>query len=98
LTGFAGDLATARDQFAALVLACERALGPEHPVTLRARDELAHWTGNMGDPAAARDQYAALVPACERVLGPEHPITLRARDELAHWTGATRGRTLNQWV
>jgi hypothetical protein len=45
LTGFAGDPALARDQFAALVLACERVLGPEHPITLRARDELAHWTG-----------------------------------------------------
>ena len=65
----------------------ERVLGPEHPDTLAARDDLALWTGEAGDPAAARDQYAALLPVLERVLCPEHPRTLDARHELAGWTG-----------
>jgi hypothetical protein len=39
---------------------------------LRARDNLAYWTGAAGDPVGARDQYAALLPIDERVLGPEH--------------------------
>jgi len=58
LTGTAGDPAGARDQFAALLPAVERVLGPEHPDTLTARSSLAHWTGTAGDPAGARDQFA----------------------------------------
>jgi hypothetical protein len=82
----AGEPAAARDQYAALLPARERVLGPEHPDTLAARHELARWTGEAGDPAAARDQYAALLPARERVLGPGHRRTLTTRHELAHWT------------
>ena len=62
-------------------------LGAEHPDTLAARGNLAHWTGAAGDAAAARDQYAALLPVRERVSGAEHPDTLAARGNLAHWTG-----------
>ena len=65
----------------------ERVLGPEHPDTLAARDNLALWTGEAGDAAGARDQYAALLPVLERVLGAEHPDTLTARANLARWTG-----------
>jgi hypothetical protein len=43
-TGEAGDLAGARDQYAALLPVTERVLGPEHPDTLTARDNLACWT------------------------------------------------------
>ena len=85
--GEAGNAPAARDQFAALLPACERVLGPEHPDMLAARGELAYWMGQAGDASAARDQFAALVPVCERVLGPEHPETLAARGELAYWTG-----------
>jgi hypothetical protein len=70
------DLAAARDQYAALLPVRERVLGPEHPDSLQARHELAHWTGQAGDPAAARDQYAALLPVRQRVSGPEHPDTV----------------------
>ena len=77
----------ARDQFAAVLPADERALGPEHPDTLITRGNLAYWTGRAGDPAGARDQFAALRPVRERVLGPEHPDTLATRDDLASWTG-----------
>jgi len=86
-TGQAGDLAGARDQFAALLPVHERVLGPEHPETLVARHELAVWIGEAGDSAGARDQLAALLPIRERVLGPEHPHTLAARRNLARWTG-----------
>ena len=64
----------------------ERVLGPEHPETLRARADLASWTGAAGDAAGARDQYAALLPLFERVLGAEHPDTLATRRNLTYWT------------
>ena len=85
-TGEAGDVAGARDQFAALLPIGERVLGPEHPGTLATRGNLARWTGEAGDAAGARDQYAALLPIEERVLGPEHPDTLTTRGNLAYWT------------
>jgi tetratricopeptide repeat protein len=86
-TGLAGDAAAARDQYTALLPACQRVLGPDHPDTLTHRASLAYWTGLAGDAAAARDQYTLLLPICERVLGPEHPETLITRASLAHWTG-----------
>jgi hypothetical protein len=61
-------------------------LGPEHPETLRARHELAHWIGEAGDPAEARDRLAELLPIREGVLGPEHPETLITWHVLAFWT------------
>ena len=86
-TGMAGDVAGARDQYAALLPVQERVLGPEHPDTLTTRGNLARWAGEAGDAAGARDQYAALLPIQERVLGPEHPDTLIARANLARWAG-----------
>jgi hypothetical protein len=64
----------------------ERVLGPDHPDTLRARHNLAYWTGQAGDPAGARDMFAELLPIRERVLGPDHPHTLTTRRNLAYWT------------
>ena len=61
--------------------------GSEHPDTLRARANLAYWTGEAGNAAEAREQYAALLPIIERVLGPEHPNTLDAGANLAFFTG-----------
>ena len=86
-TGLAGDVASARDQFAALLPVAERTLGPEHPDTLATRASLAYWTGQAGDAAAARDQFAALLPAYEEVLGPDHPDTLTNRHNLANFAG-----------
>jgi hypothetical protein len=43
-TGEAGDPAGARDQLAALLPIFEQVSGPEHPDTLTARSNLAHWT------------------------------------------------------
>jgi hypothetical protein len=86
-TGWAGDVAGARDLYAALLPVAERTLGPEHPDTLTARSNLAYYTGETGDAAGARDLYAALLPVRERVSGPEHPDTLTARSNLAYYTG-----------
>ena len=63
------------------------AYGPEHPHTLKARQELAEWTVSAGDAAGGRDQFAALLPILEQVQGPEHPDTLATRANLAHLTG-----------
>jgi tetratricopeptide repeat protein len=86
-TGLAGDAASARDQFAALLPIAERTLGPEHPDTLTNRHNIANFAGYAGDAGAARDQFAALLPASKRVFGPDHPDTLAARFNLAYWTG-----------
>ena len=88
-TGEAGDAATARDLFAALLPVRERVSGREHPAALTTRHNVAYWTGRAGDAAAARDQYAALLPVQERVLGREHPNTLTTRHNLAYWTEVT---------
>jgi hypothetical protein len=87
--GSSGSYTAARDlvELTADARTAEEAYGPDHPDTLTARSNLAHWTGKGGDAAGARDQYAALLPIAERVQGPEHPDTLTARHNLARWTG-----------
>ena len=87
--GSSGSYPAARDLSQSITDAYSHddAYGPEHPDTLTARQNLAHWTGQAGDPAAARDQFAGLLPVRERVLGPEHPDTLTTRANLAAWTG-----------
>jgi hypothetical protein len=61
----AGFLATAaatraaRDLWEKITNGRYRDLGPEHPDTVMARLDLAHWTGHAGDPAGARDQFAS---------------------------------------
>ena len=77
--------------FSMLLPMRERVLGPEHPLTLDTRHDLAHLTGQAGDPAGARDLFAELVPVRERVSGPEHPDTLNARANLAYWTERANG-------
>ena len=89
--GFSGSYAAARHVCGEVLQARARVLGPEHPDTLHASNNLALWTGETGDAAGARDQFAALLPIRERVLGPEHPETLATRSQLARWT-AEAGR------
>jgi hypothetical protein len=48
-TGEAGDAAGARDQFAALLLSCERFLGPGHRTTLETRSNLTYWEEKAAD-------------------------------------------------
>jgi Tetratricopeptide repeat len=85
--GSSGSYAAARDLQRRVVDARQRVLGPEHPDTLAAAHDLAHWTGQAGDPAAARDLLANLLLALERILGPEHPNALTVKGNLASWTG-----------
>jgi hypothetical protein len=84
-TGEAGDAASALVQCQGLLAIRERTSGPEHPDTVAARQDVAHWTG-MADAGRARDEYAALVPLAIRVLGSKHPRTVAIRRDLAVWT------------
>ncbi|MEV4926571.1 tetratricopeptide repeat protein [Streptomyces roseoverticillatus] len=60
-------------------------LGPDHPHTLIARNDLARWRGEAGDVAGAVTAFAELVADHNRILGPDHPDTLTNRADLAHW-------------
>jgi DNA-binding SARP family transcriptional activator len=62
----------------------ERILGPEHPDTLMARNDLAASYHGVGRFAEAIAIYEALLADHERVLGPEHPSTLTIRNNLAY--------------
>jgi hypothetical protein len=85
--GYSGGYVAARDFSRVLLEERARVLGPEHPDTLTAWNNLAWWTGEAGDAGGARDQFAALLPIRARVLGSEHPDTLETCGNLADWTG-----------
>jgi Tetratricopeptide repeat len=87
--GHSGSYPAARDLFQLIADAHREddAYGAEHPRTLTAQHNFAHWTGEAGDPAAARDLFTDLLPVREQVSGPEHPGTLATRHDLARWTG-----------
>ena len=88
--GHSGSYPAARDlvQLIADAHRQDDAYGAEHPSTLTARHNFAHWTGMAGNPAAARDLFAALLHERERVVSdPEHPAALDDQQELARWTG-----------
>ncbi|WP_051841685.1 tetratricopeptide repeat protein [Streptomyces sp. NRRL F-5193] len=84
----AGDPATARDLYAILITAQNRAPAfADHEKTLINRHNHAYCTGKAGDPATARDLYADIVTDSLRVLGPDHKTTLASRHHHAHFTG-----------
>ncbi|WUT15958.1 hypothetical protein OG523_01550 [Streptomyces virginiae] len=62
-------------------------LGPDHPDTLTARGNLAHWQGSAGDPAGAAAALSELLADLGRVLGPDHSDTLTVRHNLGLWRG-----------
>jgi hypothetical protein len=64
-----------------------RVLGPDHPHTLHARENLAHWRGEGGDPAGAVAALEQLLTDQLRVLGIDHPQTLSTRRHLAELQG-----------
>jgi serine/threonine protein kinase len=66
----------------ALELYC-RVLGPEHPDTLAALDNLAVLLQDQGKLAEAEPLFRQNLETLRRVLGPEHPDTLGARGNLA---------------
>jgi hypothetical protein len=93
-TGRAGDLAVARDHYAAVLTDYLRVLGADHPDTLIARRMLAYGIGKAGDASAASAQYAAVLTDYLRVFGADHPDTLEARRMLAYWTGKAGDATV----
>ena len=61
----------------------EQMLGPDHPDTLNARNNLADAYREAGRAARAAFLYEENLAACERRMGPGHPLTLTARSNLA---------------
>jgi tetratricopeptide (TPR) repeat protein len=58
-------------------------LGPDHPNTLRSRNDVARAYRDAGDLDWAIPLYEATIADRERVLGPDDPATLVSRDDLA---------------
>jgi hypothetical protein len=67
-----------------------RVLGPDDPLTLVTRHNLAHWRGKGGDPAGAA-AYERLLKDFLRIVGPNHRYTLVTRRNLAHWSAKSAG-------
>jgi tetratricopeptide (TPR) repeat protein len=61
----------------------ERALGPDHPDTLNARNSLAAAYQAAGRPAEAIPLFEQTLVSLERLLGPDEPDTLTAQNNLA---------------
>lgn len=66
---------------------------PDDEITLRARGEIAFWTGKSGDILTALGLQEALLADQERVLGTKHLDSLLTRASIAHFTGKA-GRIL----
>ncbi|MFI7419431.1 tetratricopeptide repeat protein [Nonomuraea sp. NPDC049684] len=64
-------------------MANERALGVDHPNTLKFRSNLANAYRAAGDLGRAIALHEATLADCERVLGVDHPNTLNSRNNLA---------------
>ena len=60
-----------------------RVLGPDHPNTLEARNNLAGAYDDIGRFSEAIELYERVLADQERVLGPDHPDTLITRNNLA---------------
>ena len=61
----------------------EWVLGPDHPYTLTARNNLAGAYKSAGRFGEAIELYEQVLAERERVLGPDHPDTLTVRNNLA---------------
>ncbi|MGZ2361731.1 tetratricopeptide repeat protein [Streptomyces sp. 372A] len=85
--GSAGQFTAAATHYQGLAITTSYHLGLDHPDTLAARGNLAHWQGAAGDAAGAVAGYEELLPNLVRVQGLDHPDTLAARGNLAHWQG-----------
>jgi tetratricopeptide (TPR) repeat protein len=62
----------------------EQVLGPDHPSTLVARNNLASAYRRAGRLDEAIDLFTRNLADFERVLGPDHPDTLSSRNNLAN--------------
>jgi hypothetical protein len=62
-------------------------LGPDHPATLTARDNLAWSRGEAGDHVRAVAEFEGLLVDRLRVQGPDHPDTRTTRNNIAYRRG-----------
>ncbi|MFB7211901.1 tetratricopeptide repeat protein [Streptomyces sp. NPDC056255] len=83
----AGQVTAATAHFSHLSGATSHHLGPDHPYTLAARNNLARCRGEAGDAAGAAAALQDLLADVLRVLGPDHPDTLSVRHGFAYWRG-----------
>jgi hypothetical protein len=76
-----------------------RALGPEHPDTLRSVNNLALLYQAQGRYGEAEPLYQRALQAYERVLGQEHPVTLKVVNNLAglYFTQRNWARAAQFW-
>ncbi|MEO3839876.1 tetratricopeptide repeat protein [Streptomyces sp. B22F1] len=81
--GEAGQVTAATAHFRRLAETTSHHLGPDHPDTLTARNNLAGWRSKAGDAAGAAAVFQELLADQLRVLGPDHPGTLATRSNLA---------------
>ena len=70
-------------ELSAAVGVVEDVLGPDHPVTLAVRNNLAGAYNSVGRFGEAIELYERVLAKRERVLGPDHPDTLTTRNNLA---------------
>jgi hypothetical protein len=85
--GECGLVGAAVDYWTEIVAQADATLGANHPDTLNARHDLAHWRGEAGDPAGAAAAFEQLLTDYIKVLGPDHADTLATRNDLARWQG-----------
>lgn len=91
--GDTGQVTAAADYHQRLLADLLRVLGPDHPDTLAARNNLASWRAQTGDATGAVEAFEQLLPELLRVLGPDHPNTLVTRNNLARWRGESGDAT-----
>ncbi|WP_406858750.1 tetratricopeptide repeat protein [Streptomyces sp. HUAS MG47] len=85
----AGQFTAAVEHFQDLVDSARASLGPDHPESLDARDNLAKNRGEAGDARGAVKDLAELLTDRLRIQGPDHPDVLNTRTGLARWRGET---------
>jgi tetratricopeptide (TPR) repeat protein len=85
------ELSAERYAYKAAIEYAELALrwsgNPNHPDTLRTRNNLANWYGQTGDITRATTHFEAMLPDQIRILGPDHPQTLTTRNNFASMHG-----------
>jgi len=79
-----GQYSDAESIFRKVVKERERALGPEHPDTLSARQMLGVALDQEGKYAESEAEHRAVLKLREKELGPEHPDTLITRISLTY--------------
>ena len=77
-----GDVDEALRLSRGLLVDQERIHGPDHPGTLRIRQNIAWLTAQRGDIREAVRLFKALLPDQSRVLSPAHPETRATLDFL----------------